>query len=65
MEFDPVVNENLTFLGIKNQKNRFVNVAPHEFFHLEGDQWIKYWSDFEKKQSFSTEFHDKSDKPNG
>ena len=29
LDFDPVVNENLTFLGIKNEKNRFVTVTPN------------------------------------
>ena len=47
------IEENFTFLGIKNRQNRFINVRPNEFADITKiEKWKKYFERIQKDELF-------------
>ena len=47
------IEENFTFLGIKNKQNRFIKVRPNEFADIiKLDKWKKYFERIQKDELF-------------
>jgi len=47
------IEENFTFLGIKNRQNRFIKVRPNEFADITKlDKWVKYFERIQKDELF-------------
>lgn len=47
------IEENFTFLGIKNRQNRFIKVRPNEFADITKlDNWVKYFERIQKDELF-------------
>ena len=47
------IEENFTFLGIKNRQNRFIKVRPNEFADIvQPEKWKKYFERIQKDELF-------------
>ena len=56
------IEENFTFLGIKNRQNRFIKVRPNEFADITTlDKWKKYFERIQKDELFDAKITFSSD----
>ena len=56
------IEENFTFLGIKNRQNRFIKVRPNEFADITTlDKWKKYFDRIQKDELFDAKITFSSD----
>ena len=56
------IEENFTFLGIKNRQNRFIKVRPNEFADITKlDKWVKYFERIQKDELFDAKITFSSD----
>ena len=56
------IEENFTFLGIKNRQNRFIKVRPNEFADITKlDKWKKYFERIQKDELFDAKITFSSD----
>lgn len=56
------IEENFTFLGIKNRQNRFIKVRPSEFADITKlEKWNKYFEKVKKEELFDAKIEYSSD----